>query len=127
MSFERVDDFHRLLLPDDRALVRASEEVTDTDCAEVEILGCCTSSYIAEKKTPSWPTRVPCHGRHSGRHSALHPALDCPLPRENSLGRLWHCSNRPGSRIREHMTYYIEGEVEADFLKITKPRGDAPA
>ena len=39
---------------------------------------------------------------------------------ENSLGRLW-LLNRPGSRLREHMPYYIEGEAEADFLKITKP------
>ena len=45
---------------------------------------------------------------------------------ENSLGRLW-LLNRPGSRLREHMPYYIEGEKNAtggspdDFLKITKP------
>ena len=39
---------------------------------------------------------------------------------ENSLGRLW-LLNRPGSRLREHMPYYIEGEPETDFLKITKP------
>jgi type II restriction/modification system DNA methylase subunit YeeA len=39
---------------------------------------------------------------------------------ENSLGRLW-LLNRPGSRLREHMPYYIEGETETDFLKITKP------
>jgi hypothetical protein len=39
---------------------------------------------------------------------------------ENSLGRLW-LLNRPNSRLRDHMPYYIEGEPETDFLKITKP------
>lgn len=39
---------------------------------------------------------------------------------ENSLGRLW-LLNRPTSKLREKMPYYIDGEAEADFLKITKP------
>jgi hypothetical protein len=39
---------------------------------------------------------------------------------ENSLGRLW-LLNRPESRLREHMPYYIDGEGETDFLKIAKP------
>ena len=32
---------------------------------------------------------------------------------ENSLGRLW-VLNRPDSRLREQMPYYIEGEAETD-------------
>jgi hypothetical protein len=39
---------------------------------------------------------------------------------ENSLGRLW-LLNRPNSRLREQMAFYIEGEPETDFLTITKP------
>jgi hypothetical protein len=39
---------------------------------------------------------------------------------ENSLGRLW-LLNRPESKLREQMPYYIEGETETDFLRITKP------
>lgn len=39
---------------------------------------------------------------------------------ENSLGRLW-LLNHPDSRLRERMPYYIEGETETDFLKISKP------
>jgi hypothetical protein len=39
---------------------------------------------------------------------------------ENSLGRLW-LLNRPGSRLKEQMPYYIEGEPETDFLKVSKP------
>ena len=39
---------------------------------------------------------------------------------ENTLGRLW-LLNRPGSRLREQMPYYIAGDAETDFLKITKP------
>jgi hypothetical protein len=39
---------------------------------------------------------------------------------ENCLGRLC-LLNRPDSKLREHMPYYIEGEAETDFLKINKP------
>lgn len=39
---------------------------------------------------------------------------------ENSLGRLW-LLNRPSSKLREQMPYYIEGEEETDFLRISKP------
>jgi type II restriction/modification system DNA methylase subunit YeeA len=39
---------------------------------------------------------------------------------ENSLGRLW-LLHRPGSKIREHMPYFIEGDAESDFPVINKP------
>jgi type II restriction/modification system DNA methylase subunit YeeA len=39
---------------------------------------------------------------------------------ENSLGRLW-LLNRPGSKLRDQMPYYIEGDAETDFLVINKP------
>lgn len=124
--FERVDDFHRLLLPDDLLTEHSvphafQTEITDADCAEVEIIGWLYQFYIAEKKDAVM-----------GRKSAV-PTADIPAVTqlftphwivrylvENSLGRLW-LLNRPGSRIREHMPYYIEGEFEGDFLKITKP------
>ncbi|MFH1739609.1 MAG: BREX-1 system adenine-specific DNA-methyltransferase PglX [bacterium] len=42
---------------------------------------------------------------------------------ENSLGRLW-LHSRPGSRLREHMPYYVddpEGQPPADSLTIARP------
>jgi hypothetical protein len=129
--FERVDDFTRLLLPDDLLTERSvphafQTQISDADCgdgqrANVEILGWLYQFYISERKD-----------QVMARKSAV-PTDDIPAVTqlftphwivrylvENSLGRLW-LLNRPGSRLREHMPYYIEGEPETDFLRITKP------
>jgi hypothetical protein len=134
--FDKLNDESELLLPDD--LLTATSvaegfrtEITDADCLEtdaagksranVEILGWLYQFYISEKKDAVM-----------ARKSAV-PTEDIPAVTqlftphwivrylvENSLGRLW-LLNRPNSRLREHMPYYIEGEPETDFLKITKP------
>jgi hypothetical protein len=134
--FDKLNDESELLLPDD--LLTATSvaegfrtEITDADCLEtdtsgksranVEILGWLYQFYISEKKDAVM-----------ARKSAV-PTEDIPAVTqlftphwivrylvENSLGRLW-LLNRPGSRLREHMPYYIEGEAEKDFLKVTKP------
>jgi hypothetical protein len=129
--FEKLDDETELLLPDDllteHSVVHGfRSEISDEDCgdgqrANVEILGWLYQFYISEKKDSVM-----------ARKSAV-PTEDIPAVTqlftphwivrylvENSLGRLW-LLNRPGSRLREHMPYYIEGEPETDFLKITKP------
>jgi len=124
--FERLDDATELLLPDDllteQSVVRGFRtEITDEDCADVEIIGWLYQFYISERKD-----------QVMARKSAV-PTEDIPAVTqlftphwivrylvENSLGRIW-LLNRPGSRLREHMPYYIEGEPETDFLKITKP------
>jgi hypothetical protein len=124
--FERLNDETELLLPDD--LLTATSvaegfrtEISDADCADVEILGWLYQFYIAEKKDAVM-----------ARNAAV-PKEDIPAVTqlftphwivrylvENSLGRLW-LLNRPNSKLREHMHYYIEGEPETDFLKIAKP------
>ncbi len=124
--FERLNDDTELLLPDD--LLTATSvaegfrtEISDADCADVEILGWLYQFYIAEKKDAVM-----------ARNAAV-PKEDIPAVTqlftphwivrylvENSLGRLW-LLNRPTSKLREHMPYYIEGERETDFLKIAKP------
>jgi hypothetical protein len=134
--FDKLNDESELLLPDD--LLTATSvaegfrtEITDTDCLEtdasgksranVEILGWLYQFYISEKKDAVM-----------ARKSAV-PTEDIPAVTqlftphwivrylvENSLGRLW-LLNRPSSRLRDHMPYYIEGEVETDFLKISQP------
>lgn len=86
----------------------------------MEILGWLYQFYISDKKDG--------HG-----HKSAVPTEDIPAVTqlftphwivrylvENSLGRLW-LLNRPGSRLRERMPYYIEEEPETDFLKIAKP------
>lgn len=124
--FEALDDETELLLPDDLLTAHSIAHgfrtaISDEDCAEVEVLGWLYQFYIAERKD-----------QVMARKSAV-PSEDIPAVTqlftphwivrylvENSLGRLW-LLNRPGSRLREHMPYYIEGEPETDFLKITKP------
>jgi hypothetical protein len=124
--FERIDDETELLLPDNLlnsdSLIKALVSNLDAeDCETVEVLGWLYQFYIAEKKDEVM-----------ARKSAV-PTEDIPAVTqlftphwivrylvENSLGRLW-LLNRPGSRLREHMPYYIEGEAETDFLIINKP------
>ncbi|MCI0392590.1 MAG: BREX-1 system adenine-specific DNA-methyltransferase PglX, partial [Acidobacteria bacterium] len=124
--FERLDDETELMLPDDLLTEHSvaqgfRTEITDEDCSEVELLGWLYQFYIAEKKDEVM-----------ARKSAV-PTEDIPAVTqlftphwivrflvENSLGRLW-LLNRPGSRLREQMPYYIEGEAETDFLKINRP------
>lgn len=130
--FEQLGDATELLLPDDllteHSLVHSFRtEITDADCGSVEILGWLYQFYISERKD-----------QVMARKSAV-PTEDIPAVTqlftphwivrylvENSLGRLW-LLNRPGSRLREHMPYNIEGEKDApggspdDFLRITKP------
>jgi hypothetical protein len=126
--FEALDDVTELLLPDE-LLTDGSiagqfrSEISDEDCQDVEIIGWLYQFYISEKKDEVM-----------ARKKAV-PAEDIPAVTqlftphwivrylvENSLGRLW-LLNRPGSKLREHMPYYIEGEAETetDFLAINKP------
>ena len=116
--FEKLDDETELLLPDDllteHSVVHGFRtEISDEDCgdgqrANVEILGWLYQFYISERKD-----------QVMARKSAV-PTEDIPAVTqlftphwivrylvENSLGRLW-LLNRPGSRLREHMPYYIE-------------------
>jgi len=124
--FEPIDDETELLLPENllhsdsiiRNLVRNSPQ---EEWQQVEILGWLYQFYISERKD-----------QVMARKSAV-PTEDIPAVTqlftphwivrylvENSLGRLW-LLNHPGSKLRDHMPYYIEGEAETDFLKITKP------
>ena len=129
--FERLDDETELLLPDDLLTEHSvahgfRTDIRDEDCgdaqrANVEVLGWLYQFYISERKD-----------QVMARKSAV-PTDDIPAVTqlftphwivrylvENSLGRLW-LLNRPASRLREHMPYYIEGEPETDFLRISGP------
>ena len=124
--FEKIGDATELLLPDDlltehSIVAEFRENLADEDCRDVEILGWFYQYYISEKKAEVM-----------ARNAAV-PKQDIPAVTqlftphwivrylvENSLGRLW-LLNRPHSKLRKKMPYYIEGDVETDFLKITKP------
>ena len=124
--FGKIADETELLLPDnllhsDSVIRRLVNSIDEADWQEVEVLGWLYQFYISDKKDAVM-----------ARKSAV-PTEDIPAVTqlftphwivrylvENSLGRLW-LLNRPTSRLKEHMPYYIEGEPETDFLKIAKP------
>ena len=124
--FEKIGDATELLLPDDLLTEHSivadfRENLTDEDCRNEEVLGWFYQYYISEKKDEVMA------------RNAVVPKQDIPAVTqlftphwivrylvENSLGRLW-LLNRPHSKLREKMPYYIEGEPGKDFLKITKP------
>ena len=124
--FEKIGDATELLLPEDLMTEHSivadfRENLTDEDCQNEEVLGWFYQYYISEKKDEVM-----------GRNAAV-PKQDIPAVTqiftphwivrylvENSLGRLW-LLNRPHSKLRQKMPYYIEGNAEMDFLKITKP------
>ena len=123
--FERIDDYTELLLPDD--LTSPFSIVTDIvngmaeeDCSEVEIIGWLYQFYISEKKDEVFASKS------AVKKEDIPAATQLFTPRwiveymvQNTVGKLW-LQNRPGSRIREHMPYYIEsvsGNSE-DYLKL---------
>ena len=124
--FEGLDDASELLLPDDvlsdGSIVGAfRKEINDDDCQDVESLGWLYQFYIAEKKDEvmarkkAVPTEdIPAVTQLFTPHWIVRYLV------ENSLGRLW-LLNRPGSKLRDQMPYYIEGDAETDFLVINKP------
>ena len=124
--FATVDDETELLLPDDllgdlSIAAGFRTEIQDADCDDVEVIGWLYQFYISEEKDTVM-----------ARKSAV-PTEDIPAVTqlftphwivrylvENSLGRLW-LLNRPTSGLKAHMPYYIEGDAETGFLKVTKP------
>jgi len=124
--FEGLDDASELLLPDD-LLSDASiaggfrSQISDSDCEDVEILGWLYQFYITEKKDEVMARKKAVPTEDIPAVTQLftpHWIVRCMV--ENSLGRLW-LLNRPESKLREQMPYYIEGEPETDFLRINKP------
>ena len=128
--FSKLDDATILLLPDNLlhsdSLIRQLVAGSDAeDWQQVEVLGWLYQFYISERKD-----------QVMSRKSAV-PTEDIPAVTqlftphwivrylvENSLGRLW-LLNRPGSRLREHMPYYIE-EVPSDQSSVISGEENAP-
>ena len=124
--FEGLDDATELLLPDD-LLTEGSitgqfrSEISDGDCQDVETIGWLYQFYICEKKDEVMAARkavptedIPAVTQLFTPHWIVRYLV------ENSLGRLW-LLNRPGSKLRDHMPFYVEGEDETDYLVINRP------
>ncbi len=128
--FERIDDYTELLLPEDllsnaSILAYLREAMTPDVCEDVEVIGWLYQFYISEKKDEVFAglkknvkitaENIPAATQLFTPHWIVRYLV------ENSLGRLWML-NRPGSRLKERMDYYIApDEPETDFLRISSP------
>ncbi|HAG22633.1 MAG TPA: BREX-1 system adenine-specific DNA-methyltransferase PglX, partial [Synergistaceae bacterium] len=125
--FQKLRDYTELLMPDDllsehSILAEMNENISDDDCKDVEIIGWMYQFYVSEKhdavikaKKKIAPEDIPAATELFTPHWIVRYIL------ENTLGRLWML-NRPESRLKEVMEYYIEPEEkESDFLKVPNP------
>ncbi len=127
--FEEAEDYTELLMPSDllsSASVRAKvvEAMGAKDCKDVEIIGWIYQFYNAEKKDEVFaalkknrkvtPQNIPAATQLFTPHWIVKYLV------ENSLGRLW-LRNRPNSKIKETMRYFIEQEESEDFIRIDSP------
>lgn len=123
--FERINDYTELLLPDDlTSQLSIIQDVRDgmsaKDCKEVEIIGWLYQFYISEKKDEVFASKK------AVKKEDIPAATQLFTPRwiveymvQNTVGKLW-LQNRPDSKIREHMEYYIESpsSKSEDYLKL---------
>ena len=133
--FERIDDYTELLMPDDllsgnSILAYTREALVTGTCKDeqeepiVEVMGWLHQYYISERKDQVFAALK----KNKKIESADIPAatqLFTPnwIVRylvENSLGRLWML-NKPNSKLKEQMPYYIASTQEEDYLKINSP------
>jgi hypothetical protein len=123
--FERINDYTELLMPDD--LISQYSIIQDVrdgmpaeDCQEVEIIGWLYQFYISEKKDEVFASKS------SVKKEDIPAATQLFTPRwiveymvQNTVGKLW-LQNRPASKIRQFMPYYIEtaSSTSTDYLKV---------
>ncbi len=136
--FEQINDYTELLIPDDllsgnSILAYTREAMTPDTCKNVEVIGWLYQFYISEEKDEVFaglkknkkitPENIPAATQ------LFTPNWIVRYLVENSLGRLWML-NHPGSRLAEHMDYYInpqqplhvaKEDEESDFPRINKP------
>lgn len=126
--FEKINDYTELLLPDDLTSNRSiiSEVVAGMpadDCQEVEIIGWLYQFYISEKKDEVFASKSKVKKEDIPAATQLFtPRWIVEYMVQNTVGKLW-LQNRPQSKLREHMPYFIESpSVQADeFLKVDSP------
>lgn len=127
--FGQVDDANALTLPDGllnssehSVLYHMVEDIPEEVWDDVEVLGWMYQFYNAELKDEFFKSK------RKASAADIAPATQLFTPEwivrymvENSLGRLWML-NRPDSRLRERMEYYVEPDAEhEDFIRVESP------
>ncbi|MFB9862456.1 BREX-1 system adenine-specific DNA-methyltransferase PglX [Rufibacter immobilis] len=126
--FERINDYTELLLPDDLtsefSIVHdVREGMAAEDCQQVEIIGWLYQFYISEKKDEVFASNARVKKEDIPAATQLFtPRWVVEYMVQNTVGKLW-LQNRPNSRLREHMPYFIESASlqSGDYLKINSP------
>jgi hypothetical protein len=126
--FERINHYTELLLPDDLtsefSIVHdVREGMPVDDCKEVEIIGWLYQFYISEKKDEVFASNAKVKKEDIPAATQLFtPRWIVEYMVQNTVGKLW-LQNRPGSKLREHMPYFIESASlkSEDYLKVNSP------
>ncbi len=126
--FEKISDYTELLLPDDLtsdfSIVKVVREgMLIEDCMNVEIIGWLYQFYISEKKDEVIGSKSRIKKEDIPAATQLFtPRWIVEYMVQNTLGKLW-LQNRPMSRLRADMPYYIEPTtpIEENNLKIKSP------
>lgn len=133
--FEAIDDYTELLLPDDLtsdfSIVNdVVVGMTEEDCMQVEVLGWLYQFYISEKKDEVFASKSKVKKEDIPAATQLFtPRWIVEYMVQNTVGKLW-LQNRPKSKLRDHMLYYIESvkdaseegiQVNEDYLRINSP------
>ncbi|MEO1263498.1 MAG: BREX-1 system adenine-specific DNA-methyltransferase PglX [Bacteroidota bacterium] len=124
--FERINDYAELLLPDDLtsefSIVQdVRDGMTTEDCQAVEIIGWLYQFYISEKKDEVFAAKGKVKKEDIPAATQLFtPRWIVEYMVQNTLGKLW-LQNKPKSRLREHMPYFIESpSMESDdYLRVS--------
>lgn len=127
--FGQVDDADALTLPDGllnssehSVLYHMVEDIPEEVWDDVEVLGWMYQFYNAQLKDEFFKSK------RKASAADIAPATQLFTPEwivrymvENSLGRLWML-NRPDSRLRDRMEYYIEPDAShEDFIRVESP------
>ena len=123
--FERIDDYTELLLPDDLTspfsiVTDIYKGMSDQDCQEVEIIGWLYQFYISERKDEVFAAKKAVEKEDIPAATQLFtPRWIVEYMVQNTVGKLW-LQNRPNSKIKESMPYYIESPSAKtdDYLKL---------
>lgn len=123
--FERIDDYTELLLPDDLTspfsiVTDIYKGMSDEDCQEVEIIGWLYQFYISERKDEVFAARKAVEKEDIPAATQLFtPRWIVEYMVQNTVGKLW-LQNRPNSKIKESMPYYIESPSAKadDYLRL---------
>ncbi len=127
--FGQVDDADALTLPDGllnssehSVLYHMVEDIPEEVWDDVEVLGWMYQFYNAQLKDEFFKSK------RKASAADIAPATQLFTPEwivrymvENSLGRLWML-NRPDSRLRDRMEYYIEPDASHEgFIRVESP------